>query len=149
MANQLPWIGNQGQASPAQAQQWNLEAKSPQPQPLVKAPVAPATTFGPWLKLYEVPQGSYVVLQEILLANMTASDISYVFAFLDDDDVAPTGAPAAQDYAIIEATVVAGKSARIELSTGLLSKWKIYGYSSAAAGEKANVLITGLVVSYL
>jgi len=153
MANSagLPWLGNINNqaAAPAQAQQWNLEAKSPQPQPLVKQSVVPATTFGPWLLLYPVPQGSYVVLQEILLGNMTASDVDYAFAFLDDDDVAPSGVPAGNDNVVLMATVPAGESLRLELTTGLISKWRIYGYSSAAAGEKANVLITGLVVSYL
>lgn len=149
MAQSFPWLGDpSGQAAaPAQAQQWNLEAKAPQPQPLVKQPVAGSMT--PWPLLYPVPQGSYVVIQEILLGNMTTNDVTYAFAFLDDDDTAPSGAPSGNENVFILETVPAGESLRIELGTGLISKWRIYGYSSASSGEKANVLITGLVVSYL
>jgi len=130
-----------------QAQTWNLESKSPQPQPLFKTPVAGVS--GAWPIIYPVPQGSYVQIQEILLFNGTAGPVEFRFAFLDDDDPVPSGATLGQDNVFISETLASNAWKRLDLATGLLAKWRIAAWSDAAAGEKANVLGTGLVVTYL
>ncbi len=137
-----------GNAAPAQAPVWDLESRAPQPQPLVKAAVADVSAD--WLVLYTVPQGSFVQLKEILLFNGAGGSVTFMFAFLDDDDALPSGGSIAQDNVFLARTVATGVSESIQsLETGLNAGWRICGYSSAAAGEKANVMITGLVVSYL
>lgn len=143
----LSWQQNiPPQGVPDFAQQWNMEARSPQPQPLVKTNVS--GTYGNWKLLYSCPKGSFVGLQEVLLANKTGSDVDFALAFLDPDDAIPTGAPSGQEDAFILETVVAGKWVRLDLSTALQADWRIYGYSSATTGA-VNVMITGVVVSYL
>lgn len=134
-------------AAPGQAQTWSLESKSPQPQPLFKTAVAGVS--GAWPIIYPVPQGSYVQIQEILLFNGTAGPVEFRFAFLDDDDPVPSGATLGQDNVIITETLATKTWKRLELSTGLMARWRIAAWSDAAAGEKATVLGTGLVVTYL
>jgi len=136
-----------GFAAPSQADTWLLESKSPQPQPLFKTTVAGVSAA--WPIIYPVPQGSYVQLQEILMFNGTAGDVEFRFAFLDDDDAIPSGATLGQDNVLISETVASGAWKRLDLATGLLAKWRIAAWSDAASGEKATVLGTGLVVTYL
>lgn len=125
----------------------SLESKAPQPQPLFKTTVAGIS--GDWPIIYPVPEGSYVQLNEILLFNGTAGDVEFRFAFLDTDDTVPSGSAIGQDNVFVSQIVESGKSIRLEFGTGLLAKWSIAAWSDAAAGDKANVLGTGLVVSYL
>jgi len=124
-----------------------LESKAPQPQPLFKTAVA--GVVGDWPIVYPVPNGSYVQLNEILLYNGTAGDVEFRFAFLDNDDSVPSGGSIGQDNVHVSCVVESGKSQRLEFATGLLANWAIAAWSDAAAGEKANILGTGLVVTYL
>lgn len=136
-----------GNAAPAQAPVWDLESRAPQPQPLAKASVADVS--GTWVTLYTVPYGSFVQVKEILLFNGDAGDVTFRFAFLDDDDSVPSGSTLGQDNVHISRTLATGVSDVISLETSLQAGWRIAAYTSAAAGVKANVMITGLVVSYL
>lgn len=136
-----------GNAAPAQAPVWDLESRAPQPQPLAKAAVADIS--GDWQVLYTVPAGSFVQIKEILLFNGDSGSVTFRFAFLDDDDALPSGSTLGQDNVHISKTLATGVSEVVSLETSLQTGWRIAAYSSAAAGVKANVLVTGLVVSYL
>ena len=136
-----------GNAAPAQAPVWDLESRAPQPQPLAKAAVADVS--GDWIVLYTVPTGSFVQVKEILLFNGDAGNVTFRFAFLDEDDTLPSGSTLGQDNIHISKTLATGVSEIVTLETSLQAGWRIAAYSSAAAGVKANVLVTGLVVSYL
>lgn len=125
----------------------NLESKAPQPQPLFKQRVSGVVAA--WPIVYLAPEGSYVQLKEVLLYNGTAGDVEFRFAFLDDDDTVPSGSDIDQDNVFVSCVVESGKSDRLEFETGLMAKWAIAAWSDAAEGDKANMLGTGLVVSYL
>lgn len=136
-----------GNAAPAQAPVWDLESRAPQPQPLAKAAVADVS--GDWIVLYTVPTGSFVQVKEVLLYNGDAGTVTFRIAFLDEDDALPSGSGVGQDNIHIARTLATGVSEIVSLETSLQAGWRIAAYSSAGAGVKANVLVTGLVVSYL
>ena len=130
-----------------QAPLWDLESRAPQPQTLYKGAINDVSAA--WPILYTCPSGSFVQVQEILLFNGDSGSTTWMFAILDEDDAIPSGASIAQDNIFIAKTLATGVSDRVEIKPTLTPGWRIAGYSGAAAGVEANVLITGLVVTYL
>lgn len=136
-----------GGAAPVQASVWDLQARAPQPQVLVKQAVNGVSAA--WPVVFTVSQGNFVQLQEVLLYNGDAASRSFALAFLDEDDAIPSGSSINQDNIFINEVIGSGMYVRLDLSTALQQGWRICAYSSAAAGVKTNFLITGLVVTYL
>lgn len=98
-----------------------------------------------WTKLFEVPGSAYTELKEILLYNGDSSTVNWMIAILNPADTTPSGSSIDQPNVFLSGEIETGKSAIIELVTGLLSGWRVYGFSDAGSGKYFNACLSGVM----
>lgn len=136
----------QQQDSAQQAQVWNLTSRSPSPLILFIGPVNDISTT--WRLLYTVSEVTHTILREALLANGTGGATKFALAFVPPQATAPTGASFNQNYVVRHDELDVDKSDRWEFESGLRPGWRIYGYTDAAAGDYANISLSGVEITY-
>lgn len=127
-----------------QARVWDLQSRQPNPIVLFGDVVNDT-----WTLLYTVPEATFVEVREILMYNGDAATRIGRIAVINPLQAAPSGASTNQLGIYYSRSLATDVSDRTELTLGLSPGWKIYGYSTAASPNFFNVLISGLVVSYL
>lgn len=132
-----------------QAQVWNLESRRPSPIIMYAGTVNDVSSD--WVLLYHVPEGTFIELQEIRVYNGDSGGAhSFRMAVVPPGGSVPSGSSSnVPDVYYAPDPVAAEASIKEEATLGLWPNWAIYGWSDAAAGEYVNVLLSGLVVSYL
>lgn len=126
---------------------WNLESRAPNPTCLFSDVVNDITSD--WVLLYTVPEGTFIELQELQVYNGASGTTEWRVAIVNPNQTPPTGNSENQANIYFSGSLATKACSRNETRIGMSTGWRIYGWSDAAAGDYLNMLLSGLVVSYL
>lgn len=120
---------------------WDLVARTPSPQIIARAAVNDST----WTEIHRVPEGTHAELKELLIYNGDSSTRQWRVAFLNDTEAAPSGTSLDLANVFLSGELATGASIRLELSTGLFPKWRVYAFSTAASSKHLNMCLSGIM----